>query len=581
MTSGARHTIKDAIRTISHLGGPNVSEEDLEWAADIPSGRELLEWLATQAAETRELNIPDLSNDGPQVLSDHDLYQTVISPIALYQEEQVVLNRLYAGRATSTRDQAAEKRLLLTDYALPSTLRSRADTLEIEAQALELRSSRVKRRTILAQSAVKDMKQTVSTVRKKNDTLESTLKQQEERLADLSIAADSVVGRCNQQAVALLDSATQGDKSRTVLKSNIASLDRARHAIASAIGHLYETLDVSYSALPSASELEDDAASIQERPSRVDASSSGASALAEAAYVEELERLTRRLDQLSPRGSAQFEEQIRTYATSSESTKGVPMGKITPDIRNELERAGRTDRRLLLQRQESGLDTAIREMQENLLPKLQQTYDVLRARSATTAESEAIVSALIEELEDINDTVESTKRATNVEDHGDDEDPDTILELAVTDLLKNLLRSDGTDRPTVLLNRSDIDATLASLEERSTSTRQAEVEWGFNLRNRIAELYVQRAFSLSFLAYLLFLFRSGSHAALLAAAYENAPVNTSPPFAAPPLETAVKADARSKAEELTDAAVKLQKASELSSRDKRKLAAFNPEKSFG
>ena len=74
-----------------------------------------------------------------------------------------------------------------------------------------------------------------------------------------------------------------------------------------------------------------------------------------------------------------------------------------------------------------------------VLPRLRQTYDSLQARDMVASEAEVLISALIEELEDINDDVESTKRSqsTLIEDEG--EDPEEILEAEVTDLLKWLL----------------------------------------------------------------------------------------------------------------------------------------------
>ncbi len=50
-------------------------------------------------------------------------------------------------------------------------------------------------------------------------------------------------------------------------------------------------------------------------------------------------------------------------------------------------------------------------MRDRLIPGLEQTYDDLYVRSLAAIETEAIVSALIEELEDINDAVENAKNS--------------------------------------------------------------------------------------------------------------------------------------------------------------------------
>ena len=82
-------------------------------------------------------------------------------------------------------------------------------------------------------------------------------------------------------------------------------------------------------------------------------------------------------------------------------------------------------------------------MRVELIPRLKQTYDILQTRSTLTMEAEAIVSTLIEELEDVNDAVESTKRAP-FHSNQDEEDPEELLEEEITSLLKNML---GTLRP--------------------------------------------------------------------------------------------------------------------------------------
>lgn len=75
-------------------------------------------------------------------------------------------------------------------------------------------------------------------------------------------------------------------------------------------------------------------------------------------------------------------------------------------------------------------------MRDQLIPRLQETYDDLHSRSVTAIETEAIVSALIEELEDINDAVETTKSSTLPDAW---EDPGGVLESGMMELLKGLL----------------------------------------------------------------------------------------------------------------------------------------------
>ena len=74
-----------------------------------------------------------------------------------------------------------------------------------------------------------------------------------------------------------------------------------------------------------------------------------------------------------------------------------------------------------------------------MLVPLQKVYDALQARNAVASETEAIVSALIEELEDINDSVESTKQSKDTLVYRDEEDPEDVLYAEVVHLLKKVL----------------------------------------------------------------------------------------------------------------------------------------------
>ncbi|KAI0629433.1 hypothetical protein C8Q77DRAFT_1065394 [Trametes polyzona] len=554
-----RRTLQDVRRLITHLGGPECSEEDLRWATDIPSGRQLLEWLASQGLQDRER--VDVARRAGGEVADDVLYQTVVSPIALYKDEVDASARLRdkVGHPRSSATIDAHKPSAL--YALPSTLRAHADTLEQEADALEKRSARQKRRAVLTKSAVKDAKQVASVAKKQIDSVDETLQQQQERLGDLSLKAillvqmDGTMVKCAQEARSSLTDAKEQGKTIAILKSDIASLDRARLAVAGAVGRLYKTLDERYSALPSATELAEDAAGVQARFAHAPTSHSQVADLAAASYLEELERLSDRLEKESSNNSQDLEKILLSYASVDNTTGGAQPRNVLPDVTAELERAGRLDRLLLLKAQSQGLEIAIHDIGESLLPRLEQIHDLLNARSATTAETEAIVSALIEELEDVNDTVESTKHPQSSVGGPPDEDPGVLLEVSVTELLKRLLRAESSGRPTVLLNRSDVDAELDALKQRLKASHLAERKWAANLSGRLADL-------------------SSSRAALLSVAYENAPVNTSVPFAPPAAERQVKNEARMKAKELTEAAARLQKQSELGSREQRELAAF-------
>ena len=67
--------VTTVLQLVPHLGGPECTPEDLDWASDIPAGKQLLEWLASQT-----LDYPE-QGDRPSL-------EAVVSPIVLYPEEQ-------------------------------------------------------------------------------------------------------------------------------------------------------------------------------------------------------------------------------------------------------------------------------------------------------------------------------------------------------------------------------------------------------------------------------------------------------------------------------------------------------------
>ncbi|KAI0774813.1 hypothetical protein BD413DRAFT_472172 [Trametes elegans] len=550
MTTSSATTIADVTHLISHLGGPRCPDEDLQWAADIPAGNKILQWVASQASDAGTA-VPVLvaKRCGHNRDLHDEVYENALSPVGLYQEEVDMLGRL---RQASGHDEPLSSHATSpTIYALPSTLK-RVLALEREAEILEARAARLQHRSNMAKTAAKDSKRAKSVVRKSMEESDRAAQTQQERLTELSVEVDSVIGRCTQQAQGLLQFIREQDDKLSTLKAHVASIDRARTSLSDTIARLYRALDAGYASLPDLTQLQTDAGAVHACLSAA-AAGAGAQRLIAAAYLEELERVARQVEECSQGGKLDCEELTMILQDVPERSSGAgATEQLVPNVKAELERAGHLDRLLLLESQERGLDVALSRLQDDLLPRLQRTYDVLHARGGVAVETEAVVSALIEELEDANDAVVSAKRAgAGADDSGG------VLEDAVMELLKAVLRSGQEDRPTVLLNRSDLDAELAALKGRSAASRKAEAKWAAELPQQLAALYV-----------------SHSRAPLLTAAYENAPMNTSAPFAPPPDEIALRNDVRGKASELMQAAARLQKESELSSRDKRKVMAF-------
>lgn len=87
-------------------------------------------------------------------------------------------------------------------------------------------------------------------------------------------------------------------------------------------------------------------------------------------------------------------------------------------------------------------------MRTELIPRLKQMHNTLQNHSTLVVETEAIVSTLIEELEDVNDAVESTKNPiASALLCKDKEDPEELVEKGIIDLLKEMLGSAPSSLP--------------------------------------------------------------------------------------------------------------------------------------
>ncbi|KAH9889399.1 hypothetical protein C8Q73DRAFT_793597 [Cubamyces lactineus] len=548
--------LTETINLLAHLGGLELAEDHIAWAADIPAGKRLLEWLANQMhIVDGESSHPAASIANRIIEDSQDLaLQAIVSPISLYEDESSILSALanhasegLPGNSTSSA------------YEPPSTLRFRATSLEHEAELLQARAARLKRRNEGAKSETKRLKASINASQQDLIAADEIIQEQQRRLADLSVQADNTIGICTEKAGNLLENASGHDKNRIyTLRSELAHLERGRLAVTQTVERLHRVLDDAYDTLPEGLALQEHATMLDSRLRKFQLDPTNASSLIAASYEDELGRMTTRIKLLSQNDTESLEHLIQSESQPGdrETTNSTLTLSLVPDVKVELERAGLIDRVSLLAHQERGLDLASNDLRDKLLPRLQRCYDVLHSRNTSAVEAEVVISALIEELEDINDVVEDVRRAD-----GDDsdqirvpEDPNRYLEVAVIDLLKRLLRS-RTDRPTVLLDQSDVEIELASLADKSASVRKSEVEWASRLAGHLHEL-------------------SKSRAALLNVTYENSPLNTSAPFAPCSEEAAARDDALSHGEVLRKEASRLQKESEPSSRDKRKLVAF-------
>ncbi|KAL1742021.1 hypothetical protein HDZ31DRAFT_84427 [Schizophyllum fasciatum] len=165
----------------SLLGYTQARPEEIDWANDIPAGRELLDWVAGQ------LNAPeDEEEDANDMIS-------ALSAIALGDDET---------RLSDFSDQCHEK---LSKYMSPARLGAQAryknrdaDILESEMDVLKYRIKQTKVENKRHISLTDQRKQALASV-------DSELAHTHERLADTTNEADKAVTSARDSALKLID----------------------------------------------------------------------------------------------------------------------------------------------------------------------------------------------------------------------------------------------------------------------------------------------------------------------------------------------------------------------------------------
>lgn len=147
--------------------------------------------------------------------------------------------------------------------------------------------------------------------------------------------------------------------------------------------------------------------------------------------------------------------------------------------------------------------------------------------------------------------------------------------------------------PLVLLEREDLVKELAAVRERAESADRAEEAWVSNLVPKLTQLYAHEPLH-RLDELLIHRCSSDGHAELLSLVYENAPVNTTPPFGPPSEARALQESVKAATEHLNAKVQRLEKVgcyvthrefrsritpfryqeTQLNERDKRKLTAF-------
>ncbi|EPQ55286.1 hypothetical protein GLOTRDRAFT_121484 [Gloeophyllum trabeum ATCC 11539] len=193
-------------------------------------------------------------------------------------------------------------------------------------------------------------------------------------------------------------------------------------------------------------------------------------------------------DKVAPMAVVQELQELLERMIEEEDSQPAVIGKLAEEVRSQLQNAWLADQVAVLQAQGEILDMTITDFEQNLIPPITQLYQSLSLSDARAREAEALVSALVEEIEEIADDVQDVKNTRSSD----------IAEF-------------GTTRES---EDARLEARIKEILEKSHNWVNREAVWVTNLPLSLNEV-------------------TAGHGALLSTAYQNSHVNTSAPFSVP------------------------------------------------
>ncbi|KAL1761869.1 hypothetical protein FB107DRAFT_268637 [Schizophyllum commune] len=203
--------VETLARIVTALGDDTSRPEDIEWVNEMPSGRDMLAWIASQ-----------LSAPEDAVHDDDDDILASLSAIALDDAELKLANDL------SDDDELLSEEHL-DRYISPIRLKAQIRCKNTEAELLEAEMDVLKCR--IQQTRVANKKATALIGQRKKNiiTTDKSLATIHERLTDVSSQTDGRLLAAKESAAILIDALA--DSCRVDYTSDLARLTRRRTAI--------------------------------------------------------------------------------------------------------------------------------------------------------------------------------------------------------------------------------------------------------------------------------------------------------------------------------------------------------------
>jgi len=346
-------------------------------------------------------------------------------------------------------------------------------------------------------------------------------------------------------------------------EERFTNLVELRSSVVVSAGRQLEAVDQVRRSQPTVAEVKQEATRLYDQCRHPGVSRNplkGAIDLSTKAYNSELDKLSQQLELFPDRESRRALLE-RTIADVDSGNVHENYGQVNDEVNveSELKQAWHLDQMTLLNAREIVIDK-VTDTLSRLASSLSTLERGLSVSSKHVHEAEALVSALIEEIEEaVNDTGvarASHSRLTNVPSGIVNNKEHELLQAELTEMLKRKQDMRSPDaRPLILLDREDVLAELGSLHKRLQEAETSESNWSTRVSSKLSAL-------------------TKGHASLISAIYANSPMNTSPPFSQSADLQALEKGVAQKVEHLRASVTNLEKQAQLSDRDRRQMTAF-------
>lgn len=515
------------------LDGPLVKAEEIDWAMDLEAGKTLIDWLAAQMP-----SYPDVEDDNASLDQ-----RTVLTGFALEKEEVEALVNI----KTNLEDNG-DTVTTLENYIIPSEAREHARLMDMEStyteDEIELTRNRLKQTKIANRRMTQTMKELKREIGRTRDELSAS----HEKIAEMSIKADSAASTSIRCASEVLDALKTETTVNASIDAQVKAYADQRTAVVARTQQQVEDIITAAAGHPSEAEIE----KVAKRVGKKLCGDGDVIKVAEDVFFcQQIQEICEELEQINRRaGVANLLLKVKS-AQERQVDEDVDI-----TVNDELELAWRLDQIGLLKEKLEILQNAIKDFDVNIIPPLQLLYDSVKTSVSHMAEAECLIVALGEDMEDIVESCRPEKDGPEIP-KGTITEAET-LQAGLVDLLKKLqdLRPANSE-PLVLLDHQDILCELKAIKEQERSLELEEERGAAALIQDLGHL-------------------RDSLNLLLSDTYHHAPLNTSPPYALPLELRNLESETQKMSEELRQNVIKLQKnvGSLESDRSTKKLQSF-------